>query len=202
MFPFDDVIVWKETDIDQCECGSCSVKLIVHTIIVMYQWRFAFFQDMTNLPHWLYAFKPVHESHTSNNIMLCEHMFSNLLVIHCVSKCKKMHNTLSSRLLAFGCGQVMVGMTWLPYYPITDEVGLKNVGKWITYFHWEWSWCHSKTEHNKVISLQWHHNGCDSVSNHQPHHCLPIVYSGADQRKHQSSVSLAFVRGIPRTNGQ
>ena len=24
------------------------------------------------------------------------------------------------------------------------------------------------------------------------------VYSGADQRKHQSSASLAFVRGIPR----
>ena len=41
---------------------------------------------------------------------------------------------------------------------------------------------------------------------------LTIVYStvylGADQRKHQSSASLAFVRGIhrgqriPRTNGQ
>ena len=26
----------------------------------------------------------------------------------------------------------------------------------------------------------------------------PIVYSGADQRKHQSSASLAFVRGIHR----
>ena len=26
-----------------------------------------------------------------------------------------------------------------------------------------------------------------------------IVYSGVDQRKHQSSASLAFVRGIPRT---
>ena len=35
---------------------------------------------------------------------------------------------------------------------------------------------------------------------------LPIVYStvysGADQRKHQSSASLAFVREISRTNGQ
>ena len=28
------------------------------------------------------------------------------------------------------------------------------------------------------------------------------VYSGTDQRKHQSSASLAFVRGIPHTNGQ
>ena len=29
-----------------------------------------------------------------------------------------------------------------------------------------------------------------------------IVYSGADQRKHQSSASLAFVRGLPRTKGR
>ena len=28
------------------------------------------------------------------------------------------------------------------------------------------------------------------------------VYLDADQRKHQSSASLAFVWGIPRTNGQ
>ena len=28
------------------------------------------------------------------------------------------------------------------------------------------------------------------------------VYSDADQRKHQSPASLAFVWGIPRTNGQ
>ena len=28
------------------------------------------------------------------------------------------------------------------------------------------------------------------------------VYSGADQRKHQSSASLAFVWGIHRTDGQ
>ena len=31
--------------------------------------------------------------------------------------------------------------------------------------------------------------------------CLTI-YSGADQRKHQSSTSLAYVRGIPHTKGQ
>ena len=24
----------------------------------------------------------------------------------------------------------------------------------------------------KCYSLRWRHNGCDSVSNHQPHHCL------------------------------
>ena len=45
------------------------------------------------------------------------------------------------------------------------------------------------------FSLQWRHNGHDGVSNHQPH---STVYSGADQRKRQSSVSLAFWRGIHR----
>ena len=44
------------------------------------------------------------------------------------------------------------------------------------------------------LTLRWRHNGRDSVSNHQ----LTIVYSNADHRKHQSSASLAFVRGIHR----
>ena len=47
-----------------------------------------------------------------------------------------------------------------------------------------------------LYTLQWRHNECNGVSNHQPHHCL--LNSGADQRKHQNSASLAFVRGIDR----
>ena len=46
-------------------------------------------------------------------------------------------------------------------------------------------------------SIEWRHNGFDGISNHQPHDCL-LVYSGKDQRKHQSSAPLAFVRGIHR----
>ena len=42
-------------------------------------------------------------------------------------------------------------------------------------------------------SLRWRQNGCDGVSNHQPHDCLP------DQSKHQSSASLAFVWVIHRS---
>ena len=45
-------------------------------------------------------------------------------------------------------------------------------------------------------ALRWRHNERNGVSNHQP--VYSTVYSGEDQRKHQSSVSLAFVRGIPR----
>ena len=48
------------------------------------------------------------------------------------------------------------------------------------------------------VALQRRHNGRHGVSNHQPHHCYLTVYSNADQRKHQSSASLAFVRGIHR----
>ena len=47
----------------------------------------------------------------------------------------------------------------------------------------------------QLLTLRWRHNGCDSVSNHQPRECL---LSRAHQRKHQSSASLAFVRGIHR----
>ena len=48
-----------------------------------------------------------------------------------------------------------------------------------------------KNVHGK--SLQWSHNERDSVSN-----TSPAVYSGADHRKHQSSTSLAFVKGFHR----
>ena len=46
--------------------------------------------------------------------------------------------------------------------------------------------------------LLWRHNGQDSVSNHQPHHCLLNRLFGRRSKKHQSSASLAFVRGIHR----
>ena len=49
-----------------------------------------------------------------------------------------------------------------------------------------------------VAALQGRHNGRDGVSNHQPHDSLLNHLFGADQRKHQSSASLAFVRGIHR----
>ena len=60
----------------------------------------------------------------------------------------------------------------------------------------------NKSRHTNYLiahALLWRHNERDGVSNHQPHDCLPrsIVY--ADQRKHQSSASLAFVRGIHRS---
>ena len=52
---------------------------------------------------------------------------------------------------------------------------------------------------NKLKSVKWRHNEHNGVSNHQPHDCLLIPFiQDADQRKHQSSVWLAFVRGIHR----
>ena len=48
------------------------------------------------------------------------------------------------------------------------------------------------------MPLQWRHNEPDGVSSHQPHDCLLNRLFGGDQRKHQSSASLAFVRGIHR----
>ena len=50
----------------------------------------------------------------------------------------------------------------------------------------------------KTISLQWRHSERDSVSNTSLMSVHSSVYSGADQRKYQSSASLAFVWGIHR----
>ena len=47
-------------------------------------------------------------------------------------------------------------------------------------------------------ALQWRNNGGDGVSNHRRRIVFSAVCSGADQRKHQSSASLAFVTGIQR----
>ena len=47
------------------------------------------------------------------------------------------------------------------------------------------------------VPLQWCYNERDSISNHRRCYCLlNCVGSGPDQRKHQSSASLAFVQGI------
>ena len=50
---------------------------------------------------------------------------------------------------------------------------------------------------NAKSLLQWRHNERDGVSNHRRLDCLiaQLFVQALDQRKHQSSVSLAFVRG-------
>ena len=50
----------------------------------------------------------------------------------------------------------------------------------------------------QIPPLLWRHNGGECVSNHQPCICLLNHLFGVDQRKHQSSASLAFVWGIHR----
>ena len=51
---------------------------------------------------------------------------------------------------------------------------------------------------NNDCTLQWRHNGPDGDPNHWRLGCLPSVCSGADQREHQSSASLACVWKIHR----
>ena len=49
-----------------------------------------------------------------------------------------------------------------------------------------------QNEWHSIFTLQWRHNEYDGILNHW--HI--DGFSGADQRKHQSSASLAFVRGF------
>ena len=58
-----------------------------------------------------------------------------------------------------------------------------------------YSHCTSIQAYNIVTTLQWSHNERDGVSNNRRLDCFySIVCSGSDQRKHESSASLAFVR--------
>ena len=52
--------------------------------------------------------------------------------------------------------------------------------------------------HDSFSSLLWRHNGENASQTTSLTIVYSIVYSDADQRKHQSSASLAFVRGIHR----
>ena len=52
---------------------------------------------------------------------------------------------------------------------------------------------HNADRHPTTLQLQWRHNECDDLT-----FVYSTIYSYADQRKHQSFASLAFVRGIHR----
>ena len=54
----------------------------------------------------------------------------------------------------------------------------------------------SQSQPVTMPTLQWRHSGLDSVTSLTI--VYSVVYSDADQRKHQSSASLAFVHGIHR----
>ena len=49
-----------------------------------------------------------------------------------------------------------------------------------------------------ICTIYYSHNGRYGVSDHQSQHCLLNRLFRRDQRKHQSSASLAFMRGIHR----
>ena len=51
---------------------------------------------------------------------------------------------------------------------------------------------------SQEFALLWRHNGCDGVSSHRYHKCLLSRLFRSRSKKHQSSPSLASVRGIHR----
>ena len=55
--------------------------------------------------------------------------------------------------------------------------------------------------HPVLFTLQWRHIERDGVSNQQRLDCSLNRFLGADERKHQSSASLAFVRGTSLHKG-
>ena len=114
-----------------------------------------------------------------------------------------------------------IPLGWISkFWPFTEHPPLwGNSRQLLSLWFWCRAWCNQRqilinNKHTSYVScvhhqsqlfviplprtLQWHCNERDGVSNHQPHDCLPNRLLGANQRKHQSSASLAFVRGIHR----
>ena len=73
---------------------------------------------------------------------------------------------------------------------------------------YSWLFMSWKSKLNPGSTLRWRHNERDSVSNHQLHDCLLIVYSDADKeiikapRHWPLCGEFTGDRWIPRTNGQ
>ena len=53
-----------------------------------------------------------------------------------------------------------------------------------------------------LLPLRWRHNGCDSVSNHQPHHCLLNRLFRRRSKKTSKLRVTGLCAGNSRTNGQ
>ena len=94
------------------------------------------------------------------------------------------------------------------YYDICIKISKKVVrGNWFVIvismisgilLQYHWGACSSSSLPAYVV-LQWRHNEHHGVSNHQQLHCLfKRLFRSSNQRKHQSSASLAFVRGTHR----
>ena len=98
---------------------------------------------------------------------------------------------MDSRIFSYAESQGYVGWNaWLRFaWPLSNFMQNNNDSPW---------WCTTcpclGLFRSRAIyhSLQWRHNERECTSNHQPHDCLLSCLF----RKYQSSVSLAFVRGI------
>ena len=55
---------------------------------------------------------------------------------------------------------------------IVQHAGPVPIHGWVRYRPWREDTPHIMSDVHRKLSLQWRHNGRDSVSNHQPHDCL------------------------------
>ena len=60
-------------------------------------------------------------------------------------------------------------------------------------------YCFTQSLFRNTVTLRWRHNGCDSVSNHQPHHCLlNRLFRRRSKKTSKRCVTGVCARGIHR----
>ena len=83
---------------------------------------------------------------------------------------------------------------WFRWWLGTDKVTIHYLNQWCSSLLSHIELTMVLTRFSYVITLR--HNEHNGVTNHQHLNCLCNSLFGSDQRKHQSSASLAFERGI------
>ena len=104
---------------------------------------------------------------------------------------------LHRRVTSFWCAIAVPDSVfrWLSYCrSMIFPIKIMNTN--ITHYRQHWNCAVDMSLEYIGVTLQWRHNERDGVSNHRR-----LQGSGADERKHQSFATLAFVRGIHRWPG-
>ena len=121
----------------------------------------------------------------------CKILHYTITVFNCITYTIIQNTTVCEWPIIYAC---FIQPTQYQFMKITENGDILPFSKTI---HWKWN------------SLRWRHNGRDSVSNHQPHHCLlNRLFRRRSKKTSKLRVTGLCVgnspekRWIPCTNGQ
>ena len=125
---------------------------------------------------------------TSQSIREC------LGLINAKNKKTTQFKTKVMAIIKINCHILRLMFNWYVFFSFCNT---RTIFSWdIAHSTFKLEISRSRSRPKSTQTLEWRHNERDGVSNHQPHDCLLNRLFRRRCRKHQSSTSLAFMRGI------